>query len=306
MNLDRADLRVLLAVQETMTLQELADDLEISGSYASTLTSDLAERGLLDKHRDGKAVTVKPSDGKALELLHRLDGERGHIDWKELLGGKAVEMLFYLDEARTASELADVSGNYRNTVYRILNRFTERGIITKTGTQYTVPEDFSGLVEFAREYVHHVHRNRVREVSPRAMIVWEGVGTFLIRTDDTINAPAYHPTGPGQFEDFGLPLLTTEANHYFHTEEDWRLDPVSLVCHTLLIDDGPRYRSYCLLLLANEEPDRDELDVARRYGLRETVEELVAYLDSEGEETTAAMPSWDELDELADEYGVTL
>ncbi|MDY6777023.1 MAG: hypothetical protein SVU32_00020, partial [Candidatus Nanohaloarchaea archaeon] len=171
-------------------------------------------------------------------------------DWEELLAGKAVEILFYLDQPHTASELAERSDNYRNTVYRILTRFQERGIIAKTGTRYTVPEEFDLLVEFAREYVHHIHRNTVRDASPRATIIWEDTATFLIQTTDTIEESGYHPTGPTGFEQFGLPLLTTEDNYYFHTEEDWKLDPASLLCHTLLIDDGPRYRSYCLLLLA--------------------------------------------------------
>lgn len=306
MRLNGAQLRALLAVHEETTYQKLAEDLGISTSYANNIVAELVAQGLLEKDRDGRTVTITPSDSKALELLHQLDGRHSHIDWEELLAGKAVEILFYLDESHSVSELAERSDNYRNTVYRILTRFQERGIIAKTGNRYTVPEEFDLLVEFAREYAHHIHRNTVRDASSRATIIWEDTEAFLIQTTDTIEEAGYHPTGPAGFEEFGL-LLTTEDNYYVHTEEDWKLDPASLVCHALLIDDGPRYRSYCLLLLAQEDPDREELmATAERYGLEETVEALLAYLDSEGSEAVDGQLDWDELEKLADEYGVTL
>lgn len=304
MRVNGSHLRALLAVREDTTYQELAENLEIGTSYANTIVAELVEQGLLEKDREGRTVTIAPSDSKAVELLHRLEGQHSYIDWEELLAGKAVEILFYLDEPHTASELAERSGNYRNTVYRILSQFQERGIISKDGNRYTVPDEFDLLVQFAQEYVHHSHRNTVRDASSRATIIWEDTAAFLIQTPDTIDESGYHPTGPAGFEEFGLPLLTTEDNYYFHTDEDWKLDPASLVCHTLLIDDGARYRGYCLLLIAHADVDTETLQQrAQRYGVTEAVEALITFLENEGTDGGERMPMWEDLTDLTDQYG---
>jgi hypothetical protein len=75
----------------------------------------------------------------------------------------------------------------------------------------------------------------------------------------------------------------------------------------LVIDDGVRNRSYCLLLLKSEGVDRDEvLALAETYGVSTLVSDLLSYLDTEGEERADRLPTWSEFRELADEYGVTI
>jgi hypothetical protein len=75
----------------------------------------------------------------------------------------------------------------------------------------------------------------------------------------------------------------------------------------LVIDDGTRSQSYCLLLISETEIDRDELlETAQKYEVAERVSNLLEYLDTEGESRSGRLPRWEEFRELADEYGVTV
>jgi hypothetical protein len=75
----------------------------------------------------------------------------------------------------------------------------------------------------------------------------------------------------------------------------------------LVIDDGTRSQSYCLLLISETAIARDALlQAAEKYEVNEQVSNLLEYLDTEGESRPGRLPRWDEFRELADEYGVTV
>ncbi|SEO19845.1 hypothetical protein SAMN04487948_10136 [Halogranum amylolyticum] len=85
------------------------------------------------------------------------------------------------------------------------------------------------------------------------------------------------------------------------------MSPAELCCHTLLIDDGPRYRSYCLLLLSHVDVDEDELrDQAAKYGLEGTINALLRYLETHGNGEGTGLPEWSVFQELAADYEVSL
>jgi len=75
----------------------------------------------------------------------------------------------------------------------------------------------------------------------------------------------------------------------------------------LVIDDGTRSQSYCLLLMSATAIDRTELlEVADTYDVSDQVSNLLDYLDSEGESRSERLPRWEEFRTLADDYEVTV
>jgi len=88
---------------------ELATKLDHSESYLSRAVGDLVEKGLVYTERDGRRKRVVPSDARAVELYRDLVRQHSHIEFSELLTGKALEVLYYLDQPRTVSEIADRS-----------------------------------------------------------------------------------------------------------------------------------------------------------------------------------------------------
>jgi hypothetical protein len=75
----------------------------------------------------------------------------------------------------------------------------------------------------------------------------------------------------------------------------------------LVIEDGTRPQSYCLLLISETAIDRDALlEAAQKYEVDERVSNLLGYLDIEGEIRSGRILLWKEFRELAGDYGMVV
>jgi len=305
--LRRIELEVLATVDRGDTISELATKLNHSESYLSRAVAELVEKGLVYTERDGRRKRVVPSDARAVELYRDLVHQHSHIEFPELLTGKALEMLYYLDQPRTVSEIADRSDNYRNTVNRVLKRFRDRGLVGTDEGRYEFNADFDRLHAFARELAHHLYRHRLEAVAPKGTILWEDYDEFLAQTETEIDAEGFHETGLARFAAFDLQFLLTGHRYYVYSEELDAVSPAELCCHTLLIDDASRHRSYCLLLLSHVDVGEAGFRAqAAKYGLEDEIDALPRYLETHGEVDDDRLPEWDEFQELAADYGVRL
>ncbi|WP_226008350.1 ArsR family transcriptional regulator [Natrinema salinisoli] len=305
--LRRIELEVLATVDRDDTISELATKLNHSESYLSRAVRDLVEKGLVYTERDGRRKRVVPSDARAVERYQDLVRQHSHIDFPELLTGKALEVLYYVDQPRTVSEIADRSDNYRNTVNRVLKRFRDRGLVGTDDGRYDFNADFDRLHEFACELAHHLHRQRLESVAPKGTILWEDYDEFLAQAETEIDAEGFHETGLVRFAAFDLQFLLTDHRYYFYSEGLDEVSPAELCCHTLLIDDGSRHRSYCLLLVSHVDVDEENLrEQAVKYDLEDEIDALLRYLKTYGEVADDRLPEWDEFQELAADYEVDL
>ncbi|QFU84231.1 helix-turn-helix transcriptional regulator [Natronorubrum aibiense] len=305
--LRRIELEVLATVERGDTISELATKLDHSESYLSRAVADLAEKGLVYTERDGRRKRVISSDSRAVEIYQDFVRQHSHIDFPELLTGKALEVLYYLDQPQTVADVAERSGNYRNTVNRILKRLRDRGLVGIDDSHYHFNGDFDRLHEFARELAHHLHRQRLESVAPNGTILWEGYDEFLAQTTTEIDAEHFHETGLARFATFDLQFLLTRHRYYLYSEGLEEVSPAELCCHTLLIDDGPRHRSYCLLLLSHADVDVSDLrEQAEKYGLEDEIDTLLQYIETKGAVDSNRLPEWDEFQELAADYEVNL
>ena len=302
-----AELRVLAALDSESTVSELADELDRSVNYVSELVERAEAKGLVHSHRSGKTKRVQRSDAKAVELFDAVVQQYSHIPFPELLGGATLRAIYYLDSPASAAELADLVGVHRSTVHRALSPLQDRGILYKSDGKYVVNDEFEDLVTLAREFAHLRNRNRVEDHADSYTILWESLDEFLVQTDKGIESDAFLVTGAELFQTFDLPLLARQRRYYLYSESKDGISATELCCHMLVIDDGARSRSYCLLLLKSEDVDREELlSFAEWYGVKTIVADLLAYLETEGEERTDRLPTWSEFRDLADEYGVVV
>ncbi|MFD1588459.1 transcriptional regulator TrmB [Halorientalis brevis] len=305
--LGRIELEVLATGERGDTISELSEKLDHSESYVSRAVSTLAEKGLCYTERDGRRKRVIPSDARAVEVYQDLVREYSHIDFPDLLTGKTLEILYYLDQPRTVAEISAASDNYRNTVNRVLKRLRDRGLVSADDGRYRFTKDFQRLHAFARELAHHRHRQRLDAVTSRGTILWEGYDEFLAQTETTVDADAFHETGLARFAAYDLQFLVTSKRYYFYSEHLDAVEPAELCCHTLLIDDDTRHRSYCLLLLSHVDIDEETLrDAASKYGLADEIDTLLRYLQNDGDVEDKRLPEWAEFEDLAADYEVTL
>jgi len=305
--LRRIELEVLVTVERGDTIVELARKLDHSKSYLSRAVSDLVEKGLLYTERDGRRKRVVPSDARAVEVYQDLVRQHSHIDFSELLTDKTLEVCYYLDQARTVAGIAEQSDNYRNTVNRVLTRLRDRGLVGTDDGHYRFNGDFDRLHAFAHDLAHHLHRQRLESVAPHGTIRWEAYEEFLAQTETEIDAEGFHETGLARFAAFDIQFLLTGHRYYVYSEELEAVSPAELCCHTLLIDDDTRHRSYCLLLLSHVDIDEDDLrERATKYELEDEIDALFRYLDTHGEGESDRLPAWSEFQELAADYEVNL
>jgi len=305
--LRRIELEVLATVERGDTISELATKLDHSESYLSRTVGNLVEKGLVYTERDGRRKQVVPSDARAVEVYQDLVRQHSHIDFPELLTGKALEVLYYFDRPRTVSEIAVQSDNYRNTINRVLKRLRDRGLVGTDDGRYDFNGDFDRLHEFARELTHHRHRQRLEAIAPNGLILWEGHDEFLAQTETEVEAEHFHETGLARFAAFDLQFLLTRHRYYLYSENVEEISPAELCCHTLLIDDDSRHRSYCLLLLSHVDVDENTLrERAAKYGLEDKIDTLLRYLETHGEVDDDRLPAWDEFQDLATDYEVPL
>ena len=286
---------------------ELATNLDRSLSYTSELVDRLETAGLVETRRQGKTKQIRLSDAKAFELLTTLMQQYAHIDWPELLSGAALRVCYYLDTPRTVTDLARHADVHRSTVHRALTPLQHRGIVYQTDDgAYALNNGFEQLSVLARELAHHIHRQTIEGQTDTYTILWESLDEFLVQTTTEIADEHFIPTGPDQFQRYGLPLLARDRRHYLYSETPSDLSPETLCCHMLVIDSGARSQSYCLLLLSHVDIDRDELRAqAVTYGVDDVVDELCTYLNTSGDQRTARLPEWKDFQELAEEYEVT-
>ncbi len=127
-------------------------------------------------------------------------------------------MLYYPDQPRTVSEIADRSDNHRNTVNRVLKRFRDRSLLGTADARYELNADFDRLHEFAHELAHHLHRQRLESVVPKGTILWEDYDEFLAQAETEIEAEAFHETGFARFAVFDLQFLLTGHRYYVYSE----------------------------------------------------------------------------------------
>jgi DNA-binding MarR family transcriptional regulator len=303
----KAELRALKTLQGESTVSGLAEKLDRSRSYVSELVDRMESKGLVHTSREGKQKQINRSDARAIELFDSFVQQYTHIPFPELLGGATLRILYYLQSPATATQLAKQVDVHRSTVHRSLSPLENRGMIYKSDGKYTLNDEFEELSTLAREFAHLRHRHRVEDHAESFTLLWESLDEFLVQTHDEIEEDAFHLTGPELFQAYDLPLMARQRRYYLYSESVDEVSPAELCCHMLVIDDGTRSQSYCLLLISETAIDRDALlQAAEKYEVDEQVSNLLEYLDTEGEIRSGRLPRWDEFRELADEYWVTI
>ncbi|MFD1635270.1 helix-turn-helix domain-containing protein (plasmid) [Haloplanus ruber] len=299
--------------ESEVSISTLADQLEWSPGHVSRIVSELEAYGYVQTKQSGRQKLVSLTDIEAIEQLEGLLTEYSHMDLSGLIAGSGLQILYYLDQGRTATELAERSGVSQATVYRHLDDLQRVGVVGKSKSRYRLNDPFTVLASIARGLFHQKHRREAEKYATSLNFIWETHDEYLFACDSDVSADAFHLTGPALFGEFGVPLLTRDRWHYFRTDRLSEITPAELVCHTLLIDDGSRYRTYCLLLIQKQGTDRTVLqDRAEHYvsestlDLHAIIDELIEFLESEGTVTAEQLPEWEDFKQTAREYEVTL
>ena len=177
-------------------------------------------------------------------------------------------------------------------------------MIYESDRKYTLNDEFEELSSVSREFAQLRHRHSIEYHAKSFTILWKSLDEFLVQTGAEIEEDAFHLTGPELFQAHDLPLMARQRRYYLYSESVDDVSPAKLCCHMLVIDDGTRSQSYCLLLISETAIERDELlETAKKYEVDKRVSNLLEYLDTKGKSRSGRLPRWEEFRELANEYG---
>ncbi|MFC3960045.1 transcriptional regulator TrmB [Halovivax cerinus] len=303
------ELRVLSVLDAATSRRELAGELDYQETTITKALGNLEQGNLIYKERNGNQTLARPVDNRCVETLQSLTKAHPHVDFPELFTSSMLNVLYYLSshESWTATELTERTDHARATIYRNLRTLTNRAMATKTQSHYQLTAGFEDLHVFASEFRHHLHRVRIKRDVGNGTIVWESHDDFLVRTEKTIADIDYHLTGLDAYAEYGLRFHTTSEQYYYYSANRDSLTAEELVCHLLLIENDSRHRKYALLLVAAEELSPEDVEsTANEYGIADTVDPLLEFLQTCGETDSNETPQWSEFETLAAEYEVEI
>lgn len=317
--LGEADFRMLDALHAPKSITELADEIGYSPGYVSERVARLEDAGLVVTRRENRAKQVRALPTRVLDAYRNLVAAHPHVDFPSLLSPSMLRVCWFLDTPTRVRDLAARLTLQRRRIYQLLDALQSRGLLAERDDSYALPDDVTDLVRFARVVVDHEHQRRVDAVLPGATVAWSAPHEALVSTVGVLDAgdvvdavedrEHWHLTGLPRFEEYGLEFFVAGPPPCFYSELVGTLGPADLVAHTLALDTDSRRLSYCALLLAVADVPSDEArTTAARYGVEETVDALVTFLETTGEtrEDAVELLDWAEMTALADQYGVAL
>ena len=292
------------------SVQELAAILKTSESWVSQIVKNLETKGVVRTRKEGMKKSVDISMMNYALSLSDLFKIEPQVPWEKLISYSNMVALFLSATGEKSFE----QGVSPVSLWRAERNLSMHGMITK-GPQGTTLRN-SRLKNFVNEYSNHVSRMHLLERLPKdAVVLWRSGyrGLFRIHNangketrKDLRNAL---PTALSAFPEYGIQFITPDSYYYLDPETK-ELTIEDIIIHTLLIEpDSQTYITYALLLIfkAMDLVDFDSLiSKSCKYELEATIEGMVRYIRSHGEERNLYLPKWNELKEQADLYGIVV
>jgi hypothetical protein len=181
------------------------------------------------------------------------------------------------------------------------------GLVTRDDNTITVNPRFQKLEEFIREFRRFNNSRMATMAAKAAVIMWSRGSQFIIRVPrgTTISDPRFRPTATTLMARYGIPLISNIEYYYFSPSAK-PIGPEEVVLHSLLTD-GITNVTLGLILIAKAELDRNKLlMIAKEYDLRPQIEGMLRFLDSGKSDPGVILPTWEEFEDKASEYGLRL
>ena len=190
------------------------------------------------------------------------------------------------------------------TIQTTLKGARELGIVTaRSRGAYEISDRFGLFADFARELDEYSNQRTANEFCPDALVIWQRGKEFIIRTKRDKEDDRFKMTAFSVFEDHGVPLFTN-WHYYYHPPGEWRRTIDEVLLQSLLIRPrGSRENTAILMLWERNNLGRNPgrlRDKAKRYGLEDELETIVAYFE-DPEKNRA--PGFPRMSELKDKLG---
>ena len=301
----KSEIRILKELAKgERALPQIEKALSIRPSLLSYNLKKLLNKGLIKTTEKGSRKHARFNDSKHASLLRNLLLVYDHIDWQNILTGKATEILF-----QTLTDSGETLSNFpKATLWRHIKILKAHGILIQEKAEYKINPKFSKLANFLNEYQQFFINTLTNSISENAVILWQQDMEFLVRTPKNAKtAPGnFFKTATSLFPDLGIPMFS-ESNIYFYSKKKKVIRLEDAIIHTLLIEpNNVRYTIYALLLLKKSKKRIDKqylINEAGKFGQDLLVNEMLQFLRT-GSSKNPALPTWREFETKARDYAV--
>lgn len=316
--LSEVDVRLLAALDAPTSIGELSQQTGYSSGYVSERVARLTELDLIATTDRNRTKTVRALETPVREALRELRTSHPHTEYASLVSPSMLRICWFLDRPTAVHEMESRLMLGRRRIYQLLEELQSRGLIVTQNDHYRLTERQQGLARFAQAVIAHEHTQRVRSLLPAAAVIWSGPREALASTntvaEDDLRAvidaeDRWQTTGLDRFSEWGLAFFSAGSAPIWYSALESTLEPADIIAHTLIDQLDTRTLSYSVLLVHAAAVSPEELGAsAGYYGLEETIDALIAFVETRGDERMAALPlpSWDEIESLAAQYGVDL
>lgn len=301
----KSEIRILKELTKgERSLSDIEKSLSIKPPLLSYNLEKLLRKGIIKETAKGFRKYIQFSDSKHASLLRDLLIIYDHVDWQNILPGKAIEILFQAmtDSGKEFSEIP------KATLWRYLRNLKAHGILRPTKNEYSINPRFSALTDFLNEYQRFIVNMLARTISEKAVVLWQRDFEFLVRAPKNIGTKKnFLSTATSLFTDMGIPIFS-EFDIYFYSKKRKSIQTEDIILHTLMIErNNVRYVIYSLLLLKKYKEKIDTgylIREAKKCELDTQVEGMLQFLETHTPQKDLALPTWEEFEAKARDYKV--
>ena len=276
----------------------ISKKLNVSPSTISKITKKMMKNGLAKKERQGMQVIVYGSQTSHAQKLERIIKTFNRLPLENILSYSKLKLIAILDYPLNKKEISQMINVSRQWVHKTIKDLSRYGIILKNQKGYYINPTHHILYEFAKDYYEYKNHQKLKTISEDAQIIWQHGSEFLFTTKKVLKK--YPATAVTVFSKYNLPLFG-DTKYYYNAER--KLQTTDIILHTILINPQSKtYNAYACLLYQKTKP----IDIIRRariYNLTEHMQTIILYIEEQTSEKIF-LPTWNEYDSLAKQYGV--
>lgn len=305
---NKSEIRILKELTKgERPLSKIERSLLIKPPLLSYNLKKLLRKGIIKETAKGFRKYIQFNDSKHASLLRDLLIIYDHVNWQNLLTGKAMEILFraVTDSGKEFNEIP------KATLWRHLRNLKAHGILQQTKNGYSINPRFQTLTDFLNEYQRFIINMLARTISEKAVILWQKDFECLIRAPKNSVAVAtqenFLRTATSLLTDMGIPIFS-EHDIYFYSKKKKSITTEDIILHTLLIEpNNVRYVTYSLLLLKKYKEKIDTnylMKKAQEYNLDSQIKGMLQFLETHTPQKGSILPTWTEFEAKARDYKV--
>ena len=300
--LSELELRIIVILDNSPTMSELAQRTGVTVGYISRLVTSLQHKGFVEVSKTGITKHVRLSGNLHAAKLKTILHNRSYMPLSKLLAGSNIKVLAILSTGGAdLTRLLDESGVSETTIRRNISAFKKHATVIHRDTEYELSQDLKDIREFLRDYCSYFAVSRLKKISSQGRFITSHGFEFLFTSDMAIRHENIKPTGLTAISKI-IPLMQTE-NHYFHSLRELSCEEIAV--HAITVDPySKRNLTYVILYMLKTKTDSNRfIKISHQYGI-DIAKSIVNLLNTWEQPEEKFMPSPLYIKQKAAEYDI--